>query len=81
MIVHCCMDVRGALKMTKRQLGGMFRDGDGRRLSADQARDALLDHIAAGHEVIPFGPICNGFDYKTGCPGHESEAAAYPEVR
>jgi hypothetical protein len=76
MIVHCCLDVRGALKMTKRQLSGMFRDGDGRRLSADETRAVLLDHIAVGHEVIPCGPICPGFDYKTGCPGHESETQA-----
>ncbi|OOG61405.1 hypothetical protein B0E46_15615 [Rhodanobacter sp. B04] len=76
MIVHCCMDVRGALKMTQRQLGAMFRHSDGRRLSADRARDVLLDHVAAGHEVIPLGPVCQGFDYKTGCPGHETEPQA-----
>ncbi|MGC1550755.1 MAG: hypothetical protein WA777_19710 [Rhodanobacter sp.] len=62
--------------MTKRQLGLMFRYADGRRVSADDTRDILLDHIAAGHEVIPAGPICPGFDYKTGCPGHESETHA-----
>ena len=30
-----------------------------------------MDHLAQGHEVIPFGPACEGFDCKTGCPGHE----------
>lgn len=79
MIIHCCLDVRGALKnFTKRQLGALFTD-NGKRVSADAARDALLDHVAAGHDVIPLGPPCNGFDYKTGCPGHESDADAYPE--
>lgn len=74
MIWHCSLDVRGALKtMTKRQLGKMFKG-----MNADQARDALLDQVAAGHVVIPVGPACNGFDYTTGCPGHESEEDAYP---
>lgn len=70
--VHCCLDVRGALKnMARRQLDGMFRHDDGRKVSADEAKEHLMDAIAKGYEVLPFGPPCDGFSYQTGCPGHE----------
>ncbi len=70
--VHMCLSVRGALKtMTRRQLAGMFRHDDGRKMSADEAKDALMDELVKGHEVIPFGKACEGFDYSgDGCPGH-----------
>ena len=71
--VHMSLSVRGALKnMTRKELAGMFTHDDGRRMTADEARDALMDELAKGHEVIPFGPSCEGFDYSGGgCPGHE----------
>lgn len=51
----------------------MFRNpATGKLLNADEAKDILLDHLAAGHEVIPCGPPCEGFDFAAGgCPGHE----------
>jgi len=75
-IRHMCLDVRGAIKnFSKRQLTGMFRRPDGTRLTAEEAKDHLLDHLAEGHEVIPMGP-CNNFDYVKGCQGHATEADA-----
>ena len=70
--VHMSLSVRGALKnMTRKQLAGLFTHDDGRRMSADEAKDALMEELAKGHEVIPFGPACEGFDYSGGgCPGH-----------
>ena len=70
MIWHCCLDVRNAIKtMNKRQLGCMFKG-----LNADQAKDVLLDELAKGHQVIPVGPACEGFDYAGGgCQGHAGE--------
>lgn len=73
MIIHCCIDVRGYMRGPKRNLAGLFRDSAGRRLTPDEARDVLMDHLAAGHEVITVGPACEGFDYKTGCPGHAED--------
>lgn len=69
-----CQDVRGALKnWSRRQLGQMFKRADGRRMPADDAMNLLLDELAKGHEVIPIGPACKGFDYSGGgCPGHDS---------
>ena len=73
-IVHCCLDVRGALKsFNKRQLAGLFKRPDGTRLTADEAKDHLFDQLAAGREVLPFGD-CDNFDYKKGCQGHPEKS-------
>lgn len=73
MITHCCLEVSGALKSTRRLKAQLFRDENGRRLSADEAHDVLCEHLLAGHVVIPIGKPCEGFSYITGCPGHPSE--------
>ena len=76
MIIHMCMSVRGALnwdkKTMKRNAKG-FKTNDGRPMTADQVREALMDELAKGHEVIPLGE-CDNFDFKTGCKGHPEEA-------
>lgn len=81
--IHVCASVRGmlnwphaefkcALKYMKKEDGSLFR-------SIPELRDALMDELSKGHEVIPMGE-CEGFDYKTGCPGHENppDAATAP---
>lgn len=73
-IGHVHLDVRDALKnMTRRELANMFTNATtGRKLTSDEAKDVLMDHLAAGHKVIPLGKACEGFDYTgSGCPGHE----------
>lgn len=71
---HGCLDVRGALtNWTNRQLAGMFRHPDGRRMTGPEVKAQLLDELAQGHEVLPLGE-CEGFDHKTGCPGHRQES-------
>lgn len=70
---HVALSVRGTLKnASRRELGSMFTNSQtGRRLTADEAKDVLLDHLAKGHEVIPLAQVCEGFDYAGGgCPGH-----------
>jgi hypothetical protein len=70
---HVALSVRGSLKnSSRRELGSMFSNSKtGRRLTADEAKDVLLDHLAKGHEVIPLATACEGFDYTGGgCPGH-----------
>lgn len=72
---HVALSVRGALKNASRcELGSLFTKGrNGRRLTADEAKDVLLDHLANGHEVIPLAQACEGFDYAGGgCPGHST---------
>ncbi len=71
--VHLCLSVRGALKnMSNSDLANMIVHDDGSKATADEAKDYLLDELANGHEVIPIGDPCEGFDYSGGgCPGHE----------
>jgi hypothetical protein len=73
MTIHTCLSVRGALRWDKRT----FRNAtkwltrkDGSRYTVEQLRDALMDELAKGHEVIPAG-ACDNFDYTKGCRGHE----------
>ncbi len=77
--IHMCLSVRGALRWGKREfrkaLSWMTQDG--RRFeSIEHLREALMDELAKGHEVLPVGEICEGFDWKTGCPGHEVKSDA-----
>jgi hypothetical protein len=71
--IHMCLSVRGVLKWPARDLKRAttwIKKPDGGRFTVDELRDALLDELVQGHEVIPFGD-CPTFDFKTGCPGHE----------
>lgn len=73
--VHMCLSVRGALRSnsTIRALRGCITLEDGRKAETVEAvREFLFDQLAQGHEVIPFGSGCDGFDWKNGCPGHEN---------
>lgn len=69
--VHMCLDIRGALLWPKKRLYGLLVDDRGRRLKADEVREALFDMLEEGKRVLPLGPRCEGFDDRTGCPGHE----------
>ncbi len=72
-ITHLCLSVRGALAWSKSQMKRMASSiaVDGKQLkTAEEVRNFLLDQLAQGHEMIPFGE-CDNFDWKTGCRGHE----------
>ena len=78
---HVCQSVRGALaNWTKREWSRNLRHDDGRPCSEREAKEFMMDQLAQGREVIPLtNPPCEGFSYKTGCPGHrvvESAAVA-----
>lgn len=78
--VHCCLSVRGALNWNKRELKRAttwITRNDGSRYTVDELRNALMDELAQGHEVVPMGD-CDDFDFKTGCRGHPV-AAPTPE--
>ena len=70
---HMCLSVRGALmNWSDQRMAGLFNHDDGRPMSAREAKEKLMDELAKGHEVIPCGPVCEGFSYSgDGCPGHE----------
>jgi hypothetical protein len=76
---HMCLSVRGALMNWTRREYTMLRHTDGRNMTADEGKRALLDELAKGREVIPMGPACEGFDYSGGgCPGHEQTEGGKP---
>jgi hypothetical protein len=79
-IHHLCVSVRGMLHWppgeVRRQVLGKHPSvtkTDGSRFSSEaEFRNMLMDELAKGHEKLPMtNPPCEGFDYKTGCPGHE----------
>jgi hypothetical protein len=70
--LHCSISVRGALLNWNREWRWV-KAADGSSLTKHQAKAAFLDHLARGIEHIPLGEPCEGFDYKTGCPGHEKK--------
>ena len=75
-VIHVCQSVRGALMNWRDE---EWQDcctdlATGRTLTPREVKEAFLDELSKGHEVIPFGEPCEGFDYSGGgCPGHESE--------
>ena len=78
--VHASLSVRGALRWDKRRLKRLAPAlvVDGRQCrTAEEAREVLLDLLSDGTELLPLGN-CEGFDPKTGCPGHEKPGAPIP---
>jgi len=70
---HMSLNVRGALvNWSDDDLATLLQHDDGSPMTAREAKLALLDELAKGHEVIPMSEACEGFDYSgRGCPGHE----------
>lgn len=71
---HLSVSVRGVLRRSNRELKRdhlkwMMQDDGTPYPSADALRDALMDELAAGHEVLSLGE-CDNFDPKQGCLGH-----------
>lgn len=70
-IRHLSLNVRGILEnCPDSKIKKLFVDEEtGRQLTPSEARGYLLDCLTEGKELLPMGK-CEGFDYKTGCPGH-----------
>lgn len=67
-IIHVCLDIRGALR--NRDGWKAVSSSDGKKVTKVEAREWLMDRLAEGKRVLPMGE-CEGFNYQTGCPGHE----------
>lgn len=72
---HMCVSIGGALRRTDRELLKLFHDPNGVPRSARYIRDWLKLQLALGKRVLPLSKECVGFDYQTGCPGHEETHA------
>ena len=68
-----CIDVRGALRPGAHLKGMLTDPKTGKAMPVSDVREWLMDRLAEGKNVLPFGPICEGFSYETGCPGHTPE--------
>jgi hypothetical protein len=69
--IHLCLDIRGYLHKSNRELHNVFKREDGSYASAHEAREFLMDRLAAGDKFLPLSAECDGFDPQNGCPGHE----------
>lgn len=67
-IIHCCLDITGALKNAKDFKGCITVDGK-TLMTVKEIRDFLQAQLAMGRRVLPMGD-CDNFDYQTGCKGH-----------
>jgi hypothetical protein len=67
--MHVGLSVRGYLMGPDRNCRELFKR-DGRFLTPREAKAVLTEYLANGVEVLPFGKPCEGWDPKTGCPGH-----------
>ena len=68
-IIHLSLDVEGFLNQARKSphlAENMFK---GR--SSSEAIRILQENLAIGRKMLPFSSECDGFDYRTGCPGHE----------
>lgn len=70
-LVHCHLDIRGGMRNAGMLKGCITVDG--RRLdTVQEIRSFLQGQLDLGRRVLPMGD-CEGFDYQTGCPGHDVE--------
>ncbi len=70
MRVHLCISIRGALKnWNTSDFMHLFKRDDGTTLTAQEAREYLLDELESGKKVLPVGD-CDNFDFQNGCKGH-----------
>jgi hypothetical protein len=76
---HLCQSITGPLANWTarewRQATGYIRRSDGTRYTVAELRQAFVEELRQGHEVIPLGEPCEGFSYTTGCPGHPTLAS------
>jgi hypothetical protein len=83
---HLCVSVRGMLhwsaRETRRNLKSITKHDGTRYRTVSEFRNALMDELAQGREVLPLtNPPCEGFSFKTGCPGHPQEEETSPDAR
>lgn len=76
---HFSQSVSGALKnWTDRDWARLAAEN---KTSVNELKDYFWSALEDGKRVLPIGEPCEGFSYKTGCPGHEvKDENAAPET-
>lgn len=74
-VIHMGISVRGMLNWDRRETLKMLKSitkNDGNRYATvEEFRDALMNELVAGNEMLPLSKECTDFDPKTGCRGHQ----------
>lgn len=74
-LIHMCMNVRGALSQSDKELrswvGNIEHDGV-KCKSVKEVRQYLIEALGEGYEYIG-PPECDNFDPKHGCMGHQDK--------
>lgn len=71
MIRHMCMNIEGAIRNAK-ELKGCITIGGYTLNTVTEIREWLKQQKAKGWRVLPLAN-CKGFDFQTGCCGHETQ--------
>jgi len=72
--IHCSYSIKGLSTRSNRDLRPWLKTftQDGRHpRDVQELRSWFADMLCDGIKMIPIGEPCEGFSYKTGCPGHE----------
>ena len=70
-MIHCCLDIKGAMRSPKDFIGCITVDG--KTLNTVSEIQAFFQyHLDMGHRVLPLAD-CDNFDYQTGCKGHKKD--------
>jgi len=69
---HLSLSVEGALTNPENWVDCITVDGKV-LTTALEVKAFLEECLALGYELLPMASDCEGFDYKTGCPGHVIE--------
>lgn len=73
-IIHCCLDIEGAIRNAKDFKGCITVDSH-TLTTVRKVKSFLREQLAIGRRVLPVGD-CDNFDYQTGCKGHVVEEDA-----
>lgn len=68
-IIHVCQSVDGALRNWSKSDWKHMADTNNVSIGYAKKWMELQRHL--GRKVVPIGDKCEGFNYESGCPGHE----------
>lgn len=73
---HISFSIRGGLHWSDqewRENVDIFTDDEGKMMTIFEAKEALMNALKEGYEVLPMKE-CGNFDPEKGCQGHPDEA-------
>lgn len=72
-VYHAHLDVINFLVEAKKQdyRKAFVNPDTGKPVPHKLAKKSLCVELLKGHMLLPLDEDCEGFDFKTGCPGHE----------